>query len=120
MIAGMKDDDWLELNPYHPGEFIRDGVLDAVDDYPGMTVSEAAAKLGIHRATFSRIVNGRAPVTVGVAMKMEALGWATADAWMERQMKWDIAQARKRLNQPRAAAPAVRDIGRLEAEAAAA
>ncbi len=46
MIAGMKSDDWLALNPSHPGEFIRDGVLDAVADYPGMTVSEAGGEAG--------------------------------------------------------------------------
>ena len=51
-------------------------------------------------------------------MKMEAAGWATADAWVELQAKYDIAQARKRLNQPLAAAPAEQRVKRLMAEAA--
>ena len=42
MIPGLKDDAWIVRNPPHPGQFIRSGCLDAADDYPGMTVSEAA------------------------------------------------------------------------------
>lgn len=117
MIAGLKDDAWTVRNPPHPGQFIRSGCLDAADDYPGMTVSEAADKLGVSRAAFSRVVNGQRPVTLALAMKMEAVGWSTADIWLELQARYDIAQERKRLNRPLAAAPAVRDIERMKAEA---
>ncbi len=119
MIVGAREDAWLLLNPPHPGGMIKTGCLDAVDDYPGMTVSEAAEKLGVSRTSLSRVVNGRGPITLDLAMKMEAIGWATADAWMRLQIDWDIAQARKRLNQPRAAAPAVLQEKRLPAEAEA-
>ncbi len=97
MIAGMKDTDWLRLNPQHPGTHIKVGCLDACDDYPGMTVEAAAAKLGVSRVTLSRIVNGHRPVTVELAMKLEAIGWGVADNWLAYQTRWDLAQARKRL-----------------------
>ncbi len=116
MIVGLKEDAWLRLNPLHPGRHIAGGWLDAVDEYPGMSVSEAAEKLGVSRAALSRIVDGRAPVTPALAMKMEALGWATADTWLRLQTRYDIAQARKRLNQPRSSAPAARRIERMKAE----
>ena len=106
MIAGMKDTHWLRLNPLHPGRMIKSGVMDAVDDYPGMTLGAVAAKLGVSRVTLSRIVNGHAPVTVSLALKLEAQGWATADVWLHYQTRWDLAQARKRLKQPLAEAPA--------------
>lgn len=110
-------------NPLHPGGIVKGEFIDAFEDYPGMTVGEAAALLGVSRVTLSRFLNERRPATLDLAMKLEAAGWGTADLWMELQMKWDIAQERKRLNRPRAAAPAVRRLQALEtsqAEAAAA
>ncbi len=80
-------------------------------------VSEAAAKLGVSRNSLSRVVNGRAPITMNLALKMEAAGWATADVWLELQTKYDLAQARKRLHQPLAQAPAVLREKQLLAEA---
>ncbi len=117
MIIGAKDTDWLRQNPSHPGKLFKGAVLDAWEDYPGMTVSAAARKLGIARVTLDRIVHGHRPITVNLAMKMEAAGWATADAWMAYQTRWDIAQARKRLNQPLADAPAKQRLERLLADA---
>ncbi len=67
----------------------------------------AAAKLEVSRVTLSRIVNGYEPNSMNMALKMEALGWATADIWLKYQLDYDLAQARKRLNQPLAKAPAV-------------
>ncbi len=113
-----RENAWLVLNPPHPGGMIKTGWLDALEEYPGMSVSAAAEKLGVSRSTLSRVVNERAPITLDLAMKMEAAGWATADAWMDLQTKYDVAQARKRLNRPRAAAPALRHIKRLKTEAA--
>ncbi len=53
------------------------------------------------------VKRARAPITLDLALKMEAAGWSTADVWMEFQTDYDLAQARKRLNQPLAKAPAV-------------
>ena len=118
MIVGAKESDWGRRNPLHPGLHIA-AWLEAADDYPGMTVSEAARKLSVSRNSLSRVVNGRAPVTPALALKMEALGWATADDWMRLQIRYDLAQARKRLNRPRAEAPAVIAAQSREAETAA-
>ena len=106
MIAGVKDTDWLRMNPLHPGTHIKVGYLDACGDYPGMTIEAAAAKLGVSRVTLSRIVNGRRSVKVDLALKLEAAGMGIADAWLAHQTRWDLAQARKRLQQPLAEAPA--------------
>ncbi len=119
MIAGMNDNDWLRRNPLHPGQHIKIGYLDACNDYPGMTLEAEAKKLGISRITLSRIVNGHRPVTVELALKLEAVGWGVADSWLAQQMRYDLAQARKRLNQPLAEAPATLREKQLPAEAAA-
>ena len=46
----------LMRNPPHPGEIIRDLYLEPLD----LTVTEAAAGLGVTRKTFSPLVNGPA------------------------------------------------------------
>lgn len=74
MIPGADESACLRVNPPHPGGAFQCGWLDANDEYPGMTLDEAAAKLGIDRAALSRIVEGRAPIDMNLALKMETLG----------------------------------------------
>lgn len=116
MIIGVSENAWMRLNPSHPGFLFKVGILDEIDDYPGMTVAEAAKKLGMSREHLSRIVNERAPITLPVAMKLEAAGWSTADSWLQFQLKYDLAQERKRLNRPLAKAPATLTAKALLAE----
>lgn len=47
-------------NPPHPGEVLRDMVL---RDNGGITVTEAAKRLGVSRVALSRVVNGKAAVS---------------------------------------------------------
>lgn len=105
-------------NPQHPGVVIRSDWLDACEEagYAGMTVSAAAQKLGVSRGRLSRVVHGRAPVTVDLAMKLEAGGCGTADLWMGMQTRYDIARARERLGQPYETAPVVRRIAEMRRE----
>ena len=62
-----------------------------------MTVSEAAAKLGVARHTLSRVLNGTAGISAEMALKLEAVGWSNAVYWMRLQSHYDLAQARKRM-----------------------
>ena len=116
MIIGVSENAWMRLNPSHPGFLLKDGFLDEFEEYPGMTIAAAAKKLGMSRGHLSRIVNERAPITLPVAMKLEAAGWSTADSWLQFQLKYDLAQERKRLNRPLAKAPATLTAKALLAE----
>lgn len=119
MILGTDESAYMRVNPMHPGGAFRCGWLDGDDEYPGMSISEAAAKLGVDDGALSRVVEGRAPFTIDLALKMEALGWSTADSWLKHQLDYDLAQARKERNQPLAQAPAVLRRKRMLAEAEA-
>ena len=44
-------------NPAHPGEVLREWIPES------MTVTTAAAQLGISRVTLSKILNGKAGIT---------------------------------------------------------
>ncbi|MEI6304007.1 MAG: HigA family addiction module antitoxin [Betaproteobacteria bacterium] len=76
-------------NPPHPGETLREDVLPAL----GLTVTDAAAQLGVTRAALSRVLNGRAAISPEMALRME--GWlgvkngGRADLWIAQQAGYD-------------------------------
>lgn len=83
------------FNPPHPGETLREDVLPAL----GLTVTEAAAQLGVTRAALSRVLNGRAAISPTMALRIEAwLGvenGGSADAWLSQQTAYELWQARE-------------------------
>ena len=89
-------------NPPHPGETVREDVLPTL----GLTVTDAAAQLGVTRAALSRVLNGRAAISPEMSLRLE--GWlgvengGRADLWISQQAAYDLWQARK------AGAPKVR------------
>ncbi len=118
MIDTVREDAWLRRNPPHPGGMIQVGCLDAVDDYPGMTISEAARKLGVSNESLSRVIHGRSAISIDLALKLEAVGWATADIWLKLQLSYDLAQARNRKGQWPVGNKGAERVAMLEAEAA--
>lgn len=82
-------------NPPHPGETLREDVLPAL----GLTVTDAAGQLGVTRAAFSRVLNGRAAISPEMALRLE--GWlgvdngGRADLWIAQQAAYDLWRARK-------------------------
>ena len=81
-------------DPAHPGESLRDVML-----AESWTVTEAAAKLGCTRQTFSRLLNGRTGISPAMALALERIGWSNAVFWMRRQAQYDLAQERLRQEQ---------------------
>ncbi len=78
------------LNPPHLGELIRESMDDV-----GWNVTEMAARLGCERGTLSRLLNGKAGVSANMALALEDIGWGTADLWMRMQASYELAQARR-------------------------
>ena len=78
------------LNPPHLGELIRESM-----DAAGWNVTETAARLGCERGTLSRLLNGKAGVSPNMALALEAIGWGTADHWVQMQASYEFAQARR-------------------------
>ncbi len=77
-------------HPVHPGEILRADVLDDL----GMSVTEAARRLGVSRVALSRVLNGRASVSASLALRLERAGISTADFWLHLQSAHDLAHAR--------------------------
>ncbi len=79
-------------NPPHPGATIRFECIEA----SGLTVTEAARRLGCSRPTLSRVLNGRASISPDMAIALERQGWSNADMWVRLQGAYDLAEARRR------------------------
>lgn len=81
-------------NPPHPGETLREDILPEL----GLTVTEAAAQLGVTRAALSRVLNGRAGISPEMALRLEQwLGvenGGRADLWLAQQAAYDLWQVR--------------------------
>ena len=79
------------LNPCHPGETLRDDLAAA-----GLTVTDAAARLGCTRQALSRLLNGKADISPAMAISLERMGWSNAAYWMRQQAAYELAQERQR------------------------
>jgi addiction module HigA family antidote len=80
-------------NPPHPGEILRDLCLRPL----GVTVTQAAADLGVTRKTLSAILNGRAGISPEMAIRLSMAFNTTAESWLNQQVQYDLWHAdRKR------------------------
>lgn len=78
-------------NPTHPGEILREDVLAEL----GLSVAEAASRLGVSRVALSRVLHGHARISTNLAVRLEAAGVGTARAWLAMQSAHDLAAARE-------------------------
>ena len=81
--------------PPHPGHSIKDACLEPW----GLTVTEAAAVLGVARHTLSRVINGQAGISPDMAIRLEKAFGGSADTWLRMQAAYDLAQARQHENE---------------------
>ena len=81
------------LKPPHPGRSIKDACLEPL----GLSVTEAARKLGVARHTLSRVINGHAAISPEMALRLEKMGWSNAESWLRMQLAHDLAEARRKV-----------------------
>lgn len=79
-------------NPPHPGELLSEDVIKEL----GLSVGEAAKRLGMSREALSRVLNGKAAVSANLAIRLEMAGVSTARAWLSMQTNYDLSKALKR------------------------
>ena len=79
-------------NPCHPGEIVKYECLEPL----GLTVTKAAKGLGVTRQALSNVINGRAGVSVDMAIRFSKAFGSTPETWLGMQMAYDLWQARDR------------------------
>ncbi len=77
-------------DPPHPGTVLRDLYLEPL----GITVTEAARRLGVTRKTLSELVNGRAGFSPEMAIRVGTATDSTPESWLNMQMHYELWQKR--------------------------
>jgi addiction module HigA family antidote len=75
-------------NPPHPGEVLREWL-------EGVTVTEAAARLGVTRVALSRVLNGAAAVSPEMDLRLSKALDTTPGSWYTMQANYDMWQAKR-------------------------
>lgn len=76
-------------NPPHPGEILREWLA-------SVTVTDAAAALGITRVMLSRILNGAAAISADMDVRLSRALGTSPGHWLALQTDYDLWQAQKR------------------------
>lgn len=80
-------------NPLHPGEVVKDALLDGTD----LTVGDAAKRLKVDRTTLSRLLNGRSGMSADMACRLSLLLGTSAEVWLNLQRDYDLWQVKKKV-----------------------
>lgn len=76
----------------HIGGFIRRQVIEPLS----LTVTDAAAALGVTRQALNNLLNEKAALSAEMALRIEKAFGSKADHLMRMQLEYDMAQARRR------------------------
>ena len=77
------------FNPPHPGLVLREDVLPDL----GLSVTGAAAQLGVSRVALSRVINGRAAISADMAIRFAQWLGGSAETWLRAQAQYELWQA---------------------------
>ena len=79
-------------NPSHPGGFVRSEIIEAA----GLSVTGAAAALGVTRPALSALLNERTNLSPEMALRIEKVFGVAMDTLLRMQTSYDIARTRER------------------------
>lgn len=88
-------------NPPHPGEVLKDGVFAE----GAVTVTDAAAALGVTRVALSRVLNGRAAISAEMAVRLSRWLGTGPEVWLNMQAQYDLWKAEQALKRDVAKIP---------------
>lgn len=73
----------------HPGELLREEILKANN----LSVTEAAAMLGITRPTLSNIINEKSAISPLMALRISKVFGGSPNLWIKMQASYDLRAA---------------------------
>ena len=77
-------------NPPHPGGVVLRECIEPL----GVSITDAAAALGVTRTTLSELVNGKRGISPEMAARLEKVFGGSAEGWLVQQAQYDLAQVR--------------------------
>jgi antitoxin HigA-1 len=61
----------------------------------GLTVTEAAKRLGVTRQALNNLVNGKGGISAEMAVRVSKVFGSSPEVWLGMQMEYDLAQVEK-------------------------
>ena len=77
--------------PPHPGRIVRQECIEPL----GLTVKEAAKRLGVTRQALNNLVNGKAGISPEMSIRLSKAFGSSPEVWLGLQLEYDLAQAEK-------------------------
>jgi antitoxin HigA-1 len=77
-------------NPPHPGGFVLRQCIKPM----GLSITDAAAALGVTRTTLSELVNGKRGISPEMAVRISKVFGGSAESWLTQQARYDLAHVR--------------------------
>src|SRR5215831_1707856 len=78
-------------NPPHPGVVVLQECIEPL----GLTITDAAAALGVTRNTLSELVNGKRGISPEMAVRLSKVFGGNEESWLVQQAHYDLAQVRR-------------------------
>jgi antitoxin HigA-1 len=75
-------------DPPHPGGFVLRQCIQPL----GVTITQAAAALGVTRTTLSELVNEKRGISPEMAVRLSKVFGGSAESWLVQQAQYDLAQ----------------------------
>jgi len=80
----------LMKNPPHPGGLVLRQCIEPL----GLTITDAAAALGVTRPTLSELVNGKRGISREMAVRSSKVFGGSAASWLTQQAHYDLGRVR--------------------------
>jgi len=90
-ITTERNQPMIMKNPPHPGLV----VLQECIEPSGLTITDAAAALGVTRNTLSELVNGKRGISPEMAVRLSKVFGGTEEGWLVQQAQYDLSQVRR-------------------------
>jgi len=78
-------------NPPHPGRIVRQECIEPL----GLTITDAAERLGVTRQTLDKLVNGKTGISPEMSIRLGKAFGSGPDMWLGLQMEYDLAKVEK-------------------------
>ncbi|MFJ2363847.1 HigA family addiction module antitoxin [Pseudomonas sp. NPDC087697] len=82
----------MSVNEQHPGMLVRQECLER----SGLSVTAGAEILGVSRQALSNLLTGKSGISPEMAIRLDLVFGGGAETWLQRQLIFDLAEARKR------------------------
>jgi antitoxin HigA-1 len=77
-------------NPPQPGGFVLRQCIEPL----GLTITQAAAALGVTRTTLSELVNGKRGISPEMAVRLSKVFGGSPESWLTQQAHYHLARLR--------------------------